>query len=101
MLNLVELEGVRRFNFDVQSESSLDLPFEGATSTGATSDYHSSISDVSDIVKESVQGNTTLTPIQMAERSGQLREDIWCVQRNESQLPEETSLPTCDSPLQV
>ena len=98
MVNFSELDQVKK-NLAVQSESSLDIPYDGNGT--ATSDYHSSISDVSDIVKESVQGNTTLTPIQMAERSGQLREDIWCVQKNQSLFPEETSLPTCDSPLQV
>ena len=104
LVSAIDLDQARRSgasmnNSDVQSESSFDIQLE-ANGT-VTSDYHSSVSDISDIVKESVQGNLSLTPIQLAERSGQLRDELWCVQQNTNPIPDCTSLPTCDSPLQV
>ena len=85
---------------DVVSESSFDAQLDGNGT--ATSDYHSSVSDMSDVVKESIQGNKSFSPIQLAERSGQLRDELWCVQKSAANpVPECTLLPKCDSPLQV
>ena len=103
LVNAIDLDQARRSgasmnNSDIQSECSFDIQLDG---NAATSDYHSCVSDISDIVKESVQGNQSLTPIQLAERSGQLRDDLWCVQQNANPIPDCTALPTCDSPLQV